>query len=57
MHWLDNGLSNKVCVPIKCVQHDYRNKWIKNISKARSCECKCRFDGGNCSPNQSLHFC
>ena len=39
-----NDLSNKVCVPnkrrlnrrfkSKCVQHDYRNKWIENISKA-----------------------
>ena len=35
-----NDLSNKVCVPnktadySKCVQHDYRNKWIENINKA-----------------------
>ena len=35
-----NDLSNKVCVSkktrfkSKCVQHDYRNKWIENINKA-----------------------
>ena len=28
-----NDLSNKACVlnKSKCFQHDYRNKWIKNI--------------------------
>ena len=36
-----NDLSDKLCVPnkkkrfkSKRVQHDYRNKWIENISKA-----------------------
>ena len=35
-----NDLSNKVCALNKtrfksnCVQHDYRNKWIKNIDEA-----------------------
>ena len=29
----------------KCFQHDYRYTRIKNINKAFSCECKCKFDG------------
>ena len=35
-----NDLPNKVCIAnktrfkSKCVQYDYRNKWIENINKA-----------------------
>ena len=28
----------------KCVQYDYRNKWIKTLTKNISCKCKYGFD-------------
>ena len=28
----------------KCVQHDYRNKWIETLTKNISCKCKYGFD-------------
>ena len=33
-------------------QRDYRNKWIKNIYKHISWECKCKFDCRKCNSNQ-----
>ena len=33
-------------------KHDYRNKWIQNIKKPISCQCKCKFDGKKCNSNQ-----
>ena len=37
----------------KCVQCDYRIKWIKNFDKIYIYyECKCRFDGKKCNSDQ-----
>ena len=39
----------------KCVQHDYKNKWIENINKACiifTSECQCKFDGRKCNSEQ-----
>ena len=36
----------------KRVQHDYRNKWIKTLTKYISCECKYTFDRTKCNSNQ-----
>ena len=35
----------------KTVQHDYGNKWIKNITKAYVMRIKCKFDGRKCNSN------
>ena len=54
-----NDLSNKACVSqqngrfkSKHVQHNYRNKWIENISKHISCQSKHRFDGRKCNSDR-----
>ena len=36
----------------KCFQHDSRKKLIKTLAKDIPCECKCKFDGTKCNPNQ-----
>ena len=37
----------------KCVKHDSRNKWLKNLTKPISCKCKCKLDGKKCNSNQN----
>ena len=43
---------------IKCVQHDYRNKRIKNINRTcivqRHVSCECKFYGKTCDSNQTF---
>ena len=34
------------------VEHEYRNKLMKTLTKYILCECKCRFDGRKCNSNQ-----
>ena len=34
------------------VEHEYRNKSMKTLTKYVLCECKCRFDGRKCNSNQ-----
>ena len=36
----------------KCVQHDYRNKWIETLTKNISCKCKYGFDSRKFNSNQ-----
>ena len=36
----------------KSVQHDYRNNWIKTLTKHISLERKGKFDGKKCDSNQ-----
>ena len=31
----------------RCIQYDYRNKWIKTLTKNISCKCKYGFDSTN----------
>ena len=49
-----HDLSNKVCIPNKTrrTQNDYRNKWIKTLTRHISCECKSKFNGTKCNSNQ-----
>ena len=53
-----NGSCNTFDDPFdkhKCKRFSYdnMNKWIKNINKNISCECKCKFEGGNCNSNHA----
>ena len=54
-----NGLSNKVCVPnkIEDLNLDIFNRITgisesKTLTKHKSCECKCTFDGRKCNSDQ-----